>query len=81
MSQSESSRASQAQDRSAHTYELSCTDCLFETTVEGDASDVYDVIDDHQEAYRRSTRNHFVNFEAVDLIDASAGTDDRESAN
>lgn len=41
------------------TYTVSCADCSFETIVEGDTSDLFDVIDDHEEKYR-----HFVEAQA-----------------
>lgn len=42
-------------DRAQLSYWLSCADCSFETTVEGDTADVFAVIDDHEENY-----DHFV---------------------
>lgn len=49
-------------------YELDCSDCSFETTVEGDFYDVYEVIDDHQEDQEDYT-DHFVNFSAVATVE------------
>lgn len=45
------------------TYELACIDCAFETTVEGDVYDVFNVIDSHQEEQSETRPEHFVNFE------------------
>lgn len=49
-------------------YELECSDCSFEETVEGDFYDVYDVIDDHQEE-QTDFADHFVNFNAVATVE------------
>lgn len=44
-------------------YELACTDCSFESTVEGEFLDALDVADEHQEQYAGSSMEHFVNVE------------------
>lgn len=47
------------------TYELSCVDCPFERTVEGDAFQVLDVTDAHRKEHRDDAFDHFVEFEAT----------------
>lgn len=49
-------------DRTPLTYTVSCTDCAFETIVEGDTADVFDVIDDHE-----AEREHFVEAQATKM--------------
>lgn len=44
-------------------YELTCTDCPFETTVEGDCFDAIDAAEAHQEEHGISPMDHVVNFE------------------
>lgn len=44
-------------------YELTCTDCPFETVVKGSFNDALDIADDHQEKYGEAPANHFVNLE------------------
>lgn len=46
------------------TYTLSCVDCSFEATVQGDAYDVLDVVQAHQENNVDDSRRHFVEFES-----------------
>lgn len=77
---SKSTRVSRTAELPDHVYELSCCDCSFETTVKGDAFDIYDVIDDHQEDHEESALRHFVNFEAAGLTDAPTGIDDGQTA-
>lgn len=48
----------------SRTYTLSCIDCAFETTIEGDVLDVLDVIDVHQEEHTIDGFEHFVEFES-----------------
>lgn len=48
------------------TFRLRCTDCSFETTVEGDSRDALDVADAHQAEHGEPLADHFVNFTAVD---------------
>lgn len=48
------------------TFELSCTDCPFETTVEGAATDALDVAESHQTKQGEGVTDHFVNFERSD---------------
>lgn len=48
---------------SSRSYELRCTDCSFEATVEGDVFAVLDVIEGHQERYVNDPIEHFVEFE------------------
>jgi hypothetical protein len=45
------------------TYRLTCTDCSFETTVEGGSYDVLEIADAHQKTYGETFKDHFVNFE------------------
>lgn len=49
-----------------NSYKLTCTDCGFETTVEGDALDALDVADEHQTENGRVSGTHFVNLELCD---------------
>lgn len=44
-------------------YELSCNDCAFQATVDGDLNEALDVANSHQEKRGRTTADHFVNFE------------------
>lgn len=46
-----------------NTYELSCTDCTFETTAEGSFFAALDVADAHQEEHGDAPTEHFVNVE------------------
>lgn len=48
---------------STNVYELTCTDCAFETTVEGSVFDALDVADSHQDEHGQALTEHFVNFE------------------
>lgn len=50
----------------ALTYDLSCVDCSFETTVEGDAFDVLDAAQVHEKNHESDAVDHFVEFEATD---------------
>lgn len=43
-------------------YALRCVECSFETTVEGDVFDAFDVADRHQEAVVDNASEHFVEF-------------------
>lgn len=64
MAQSGSSPASELEEATtANTYSLSCTDCSFEMTVEGDTYDALEISDAHQEKYGETLRDHFVNFQ------------------
>lgn len=45
------------------TFELTCTDCTFETTVDGSFYDALDVADAHQEEHGVAPTDHFVNFQ------------------
>lgn len=47
---------------STETYELTCTDCAFETTVRGSAYEALDVAKEHRDEYRDPSKEHFVNF-------------------
>lgn len=57
---------SDADETDAVAFDLSCTDCSFETTVEGSVSDAFDVADAHQEDHGDTPTGHFVNFERRD---------------
>lgn len=48
------------------TYELSCTDCQFETTVEGTPIEALDVANEHEQSYTTDEPDHFVNFRLAD---------------
>lgn len=50
----------------AHTYELTCTDCAFETSVEGSFLEALDVADAHQEKHGDPLTKHFVNLKRSD---------------
>lgn len=59
---------SETDDRTATTtYELTCNDCPFETTVDGSVLDALDVADSHQEEYGETATEHFVEFEATGM--------------
>lgn len=47
-------------------FDLSCTDCSFETAVEGSVSDAFDAADAHQGEHGETPTGHFVNFERRD---------------
>ena len=51
--------------RGTKTYNLTCTDCQFEATVNGDCYEVLDLIDAHQAEHEGDAFDHFVNFELV----------------
>jgi hypothetical protein len=46
-----------------NTYELTCTNCAFEITVEGTVYKALEVADDHQDEHGETDSDHFVNFE------------------
>lgn len=49
---------------SENVYDLACTDCDFEVTVEGDLFDALDVAESHEtERGGSGTMEHFVNLE------------------
>ena len=43
------------------TYALTCTDCAFETTVEGGFLEAFDAADIHRQAHGDAPTAHFVN--------------------
>lgn len=45
------------------TYELTCTDCAYEATVDGSVHDALDVAKAHQEEHGGLSTEHFVDFE------------------
>lgn len=47
-------------------YDLTCTDCGYETTVEGSAHDALDVAEAHQEEYGDAYTDHVVDLELTD---------------
>lgn len=49
----------------AKTYELLCTDCSFEATVQGSFHEALDVAEAHQDDYGKAPADHFVNFQLV----------------
>lgn len=51
------------------TYQLDCTGCSFERTIEGDLDQAYDLIDDHEAKYDGVDERHFVNLELIDSPD------------
>jgi len=48
------------------TYELTCTDCQFETVVEGSPFDALDVAESHEQVHGDVQSGHFVNLVYVD---------------
>lgn len=44
-------------------YELSCNDCAFEATVDGDLNEALEVANSHQEGHGFTRGDHFVDFE------------------
>lgn len=61
MAQTDASPTDSFEDATT-TYRLTCTDCSFEATVEGDVYEALDHADAHQEEYTDHPGNHFVNF-------------------
>lgn len=57
------SETSDAEEPDVAGFDLSCTDCSFETTVEGSVTDAFDAADAHQEEHGETPTGHFVNFE------------------
>lgn len=55
--------AATEQSTTANVYRLRCTDCSFETTVNGDSYDALKAAAAHQGEYGESSGDHFVNFE------------------
>lgn len=47
-------------------YELSCNDCEFQATVEGDLNEALTVANSHQEGRGATRAEHFVDFEVQD---------------
>lgn len=45
-------------------YDLKCTDCSFNRAVEGEHTEVFDVIESHREELAEFHFDHVVNFEA-----------------
>ena len=45
------------------TYELTCPDCGFETTVTGTVDDVFAVSDSHRETHSKHYKDHYVDWE------------------
>lgn len=60
-----------------YTYELRCTDCGFETTVEGDTDAALDVAESHQEEYGDDGTDHFVNCEVAEPGSGNEASTDR----
>lgn len=46
-------------------YELECTDCPFQTTVDGEFDEVFDTIEAHREKQSAGPTEHFVNIHRV----------------
>ena len=46
-------------------FELSCTACDFATTIETNIDAVLDTVEEHEQRYEDSPRDHFVNFEQL----------------
>lgn len=42
-------------------YALACTDCAYETTVEGGFHEAFDAADTHRQAHSDAPAEHFVN--------------------
>lgn len=47
-------------------YYLTCTNCEFETTVEGSVQDALDIAETHQKKYGEYYTEHFVDLELDD---------------
>lgn len=47
-------------------YELSCNDCAFQATVDGDLNEALEVANSHQEGRGETQGDHFVDFELQD---------------
>lgn len=60
--QETTSTAAGDESTSTGTYDLTCVDCGFETTVEGSVEEVLEVADAHQEKHGDIPTEHFVNF-------------------
>lgn len=52
-----------------NTYELTCTDCAYEATVNGDVHDALDAANLHQGVHGDTAAEHFVDFELSDRED------------
>lgn len=48
--------------RSPTSFELTCPDCQFEKTVEGDVHEALAIAKEHREAYPPGPPGHFVDF-------------------
>lgn len=55
-------------------YDLSCVDCTYSETVEGDIDEVFEAIEGHQGMHPADALEHFVEFEQTGLR-ADGGTD------
>lgn len=67
MPEPKSSGTSETDDTSAtRTFRLTCTDCSFETAVDGNSRDALEEAEAHQAEYGGPLVDHFVNFTAVD---------------
>lgn len=49
-----------ATETASKNFELTCTDCTFETTIEGTFLDALDAADSHEAAHERGHLTHFV---------------------
>lgn len=56
-------------------FRLSCVACSFETTEEGEFTDVLDIAHAHEEEREGDHREHFVNCEATERSLSSATAD------
>lgn len=52
-----------------NTYKLTCTNCAFETTVEGTVYEALDVADTHQDEHGEAASDHFVDLERITTRD------------
>lgn len=58
--------SSETEETSSLTYELSCTDCSYEATVDGSVHDALDTAQAHREEHGSTYGGHFVDFELID---------------
>lgn len=48
------------------TYELTCTDCSYQDTVDGSVHDALDEAKAHEDEHEKHSTQHFVDLELVD---------------
>lgn len=70
MSDSEEPAGDRPKQATHEQYHLSCTDCAYETTIDGDGHEAIELAWEHQENNGGPSIRHFVEFQPI-------GTDDR----